>query len=632
MTVTRWNVGQLGSIAWVILGLLIALWIYWPGIDGPILLDDRSSVGVIDELDENTASRALDYVLGDNSGMFGRAVSMSTFVLERILLGDEVRHSKQVNILLHLLNGALVIYLLQLLFRQAGFPSHRSLGILLGLAWVLHPLLVSTTLYVVQRMAMLTATFMFLGCIAYCKARMARSGTWQALAWALAVPVCLLLAIFSKENGLLLVPVLLVMEVLWFGCKDAQGRRLPWLARSVYGLITAGGLVVVVALVALWRWLETSYHFRPFSLVERLLTQSRILWDYLGQWFWPQPGRMGIYHDDIVISRSLLEPSTTLPSLIALLWMGLLFFWLVKRSWGRYVAFGVAWFAIGHSMESTVWPLELYFEHRNYFPAVGILIVVGALLAEALRRLPEIGGAVSAWLAIAVIALAVVTSSQVTIWSSHPLLILAQLNGHPQSARANTDMAVQMAQLRDAPRAREYSLRAHRYSRVERDSDRLLRDVALSCIAGETDIRAIVDQIGVESPDRPISSLTTMLTVVRLAQDDVCPGMDWTYLARRLEVLYLVQDYEHKAASNLFSVFATLENALGRPAEAYAFTERFLALSPGNPRGLLMQLHFARTLQKDEEAQQLIEMLRSQADAGKLSNRQKETLALYTES
>ena len=44
------------------------------------------------------------------------------------------------------------------------------------------------------------------------------------------------------------------------------------------------------------------------------------------------------------------------------------------------VAFGIAFFLGGHLLESTVLPLELYYEHRNYLPSFGDLPGIGGRL------------------------------------------------------------------------------------------------------------------------------------------------------------------------------------------------------------------------------------------------------------
>ena len=147
--------GTSGAILLMLVLSAVVAWIYWPGVTGPELLDDRSSVMVIEGL-KAQPELALDYIFGDSSGLLGRSVSMATFVAERVYLDGSVATSKAINILLHLANGGLVIWLLWLLFRHLAVPGYRYLAVALGAIWLMHPLWVSTVLYMVQRMAMLS--------------------------------------------------------------------------------------------------------------------------------------------------------------------------------------------------------------------------------------------------------------------------------------------------------------------------------------------------------------------------------------------------------------------------------------------------------------------------------------------
>ena len=131
--------GKLATGVALILGsllLVLTAWIYWPGISGPELLDDRSSVLVIGDLRSNP-ERALDVVFGDRSGLMGRSVSMASFVLEKLYLDEGIAGGKKVNIVLHLLNGGLVIWLFWLLFRYLAVPGYRWLAVILGASWLL---------------------------------------------------------------------------------------------------------------------------------------------------------------------------------------------------------------------------------------------------------------------------------------------------------------------------------------------------------------------------------------------------------------------------------------------------------------------------------------------------------------
>ena len=612
----------------------VTAWIYWPGITGPELLDDRSSVLVIADL-KDRPELALDYIFGDRSGLFGRSVSMASFVLERLYLDGDIATAKTVNIILHLCNGALVIWLFWLLFGVLSVPGHRWLAVALGAIWLLHPLLVSTVLYIVQRMAMLSTFFMLLSCISYVYWRLALGegrGSWLRFA---PVPVFLVLGLLAKENTIVLVPTLLLLEVLWFGCRRADGQIIRWLQRVCYGLIASGAVGLLSFLVLRWDWLAGRLRRRPFTLEERLLTESRIVWDYVSQLMRPQVARMGLYHDDVLLSRSVSEPVSTMYAIAA--WVALLAACGVLLRWrgGRWLVFGIAWFLVGHSVESTVLSLELYYEHRNYFPAIGLALVPGVLFALVVRRWPEPAAPLLVCLGLCALVLSAQTSSQVQIWSHRSLLVLHHINGHPRSGRANIDMAVELARHGAVGEA-------HRYSRVafeassggagsnERIGDYQVRDLALNCIANKPPSPQQINELGTHEPERPLSSVSTLLTLVRLLQDDRCPTFDRVRFADRLAAMYLGDDAPAKASGKIYFDLAVLENALERYDNAYAYVEQFLAKTPGDKRGLLMKLHFATALGR-EDAAGVIELLRDMQSRGELTVRERQTLALYLE-
>lgn len=624
--------------ALLLCGLLLELtaWIYWPGTKGPQLLDDRSSVLVIDDV-QSKPERALDFVFGDRSGLLGRPVSMASFVLEKFYLDEGIAGNKQVNIVLHLLNGALVIWLCWLLFRFLHVTGYRWLAVMLGAIWLLHPLLVSTVLYAVQRMAMLSTFFMLLASISYVYWRLGLiAGRASALRF-LPVPVFLAIALLAKENAIVLVPTLLLLEVLWFECAGRDGKVINWLQRVSYGLIVTGSLVLLSILLLKWDSLAARFHRRPFSMVERLLTESRIVWDYAGQWLRPQVARMGLYHDDVILSRALLDPVSTLYSLLA--WSLLLLGCGVLLRWqgGRWIVFGVAWFVLGHSVESTVLPLELYFEHRNYFPSIGLVLALGGLFAIMVKKWPQPTAPLLVCLGLCAVVLSAQTSSQVQIWSNRSLLILNHLNAHPNSTRANIDMAVELARLGEVEAAYRYSrlafeASANEASARESSGDYEIRNLALSCIANKPAAPELIDNLGRQDSNRPLSSVTSLLTMVRLLQDDQCPQFDRMRFADRMAEIFLVENFQHKVSANIYSSLAVLENALHRYDNAFAYAERFLALSPNDKRGLLMKLHFATALGKGEAAQEVIATLQRMDEQGKLTVGEQQTLALYLEN
>ncbi len=596
------------------------------------MLDDATSVAVIGDLQKHP-ERAWDYVTGDRSGPLGRPVAMASFVLEKLFLGDSLKTSKSVNILLHLFNGALVMGLFWLLFRQVPVPGYRWLAVVLGAAWLLSPFLVSTVLYVVQRMAMLSATFMLFACLFYVFWREKLSRQEFSVTLLALVLASILLALFAKENAIVVIPVLLLLEALWFQFTGANNQPIRWLKLTTLGLIALGVLGVSIMLVADYEDLAAAFGRRYFSLDERLLTQTRIVWDYVRQLLAPEVFRMGLYHDDVVVSTSLFQPVSTLYAVLAWLAVAVLLLALAFSRWGRYLALGVTWFLVGHSIESTVFPLELYFEHRNYFPGIGLFLLLGVMFAALVRQWPQIKAPLLVYLACYVLWLASLTSSQVQVWSSHPLIILNHVNAHPDSFRANADMAEQLASLGQLEAAQEYSARAFAVSVAgERSGDHDIRDLALACIANSPVTPIEIERLGTENRGRPFGSVVTLQTMVRLLQDGACPDFDRLRFANRMTEIFLADESPATASANIYLGLALLENTLNRWEYALAYIDLFQRSAPENAQGLLMKLHFVTALGKVDAADAVRSQLMQLQDEGKLTVGEQQTLSLYLEN
>ncbi|MFV0276378.1 MAG: hypothetical protein ACK5HY_04235, partial [Parahaliea sp.] len=265
----------------------------------------------------------------------------------------------------------------------------------------------------------------------------------------------------------------------------------------------------------------------------------------------------------------------------------------------------------------------------------GLAIAGAMLLGMLVQLLPQLKTVLPCWMLVYDVLLAAQTASQVQIWSSGPLLALTQLNGHPQSARANTDMAEHLAGVGALEEALAYSERAHQAANAsrsaadERAGDRDVRGLALSCIARKAPPDTLLRQLGAENPQRPIGSVRTFHVLVQLAQDRSCSGDFWQALSERLAALYLSTDDIDRASPNLYSMLAGLENALGDYARAYRYTGKFLLAAPDNTRGQLMQLHFTTALGKVAEAGALKQRLLDKRERGELTVGEQQNLALY---
>ena len=236
-------------------------------------------------------------------------------------------------------------------------------------------------LFIVQRMESLSHTFVFAGLWLYVSGRreqLAGTVCWgKVLTSLILFPV---LGLLSKESAVLLPLYSFCLELFVFGFRTGDPRREPrilWL----YGLV----LFLPALLGGYWMLSRAlapgSFGSRDFSLIERLLTEPRVVLDYLRWTLLPNIGQLGLYHDDYPISRGLLQPPQTLLAIATLLVMPALA-WLLRRR-RPLTAIGLCWFLAAQVLTATFLPLELVFEHRNYFASLGICLMLVDLLVIA---------------------------------------------------------------------------------------------------------------------------------------------------------------------------------------------------------------------------------------------------------
>ena len=209
-------------------------------------------------------------------------------------------------------------------------------------------------------------------------------------------------------------------------------------------------------------WLLNIYSTRDFTLSERLLTESRVLLFYLKMILLPRISDMGLYHDDIPLSTGIITPPTTLLSILAIFILISLSFLLRNRA--PLLSFGLFFFFIGHILESTIYPLEIAHEHRNYVPIYGIIL---ALMFYLLSYAQKQGiGKILKGTAIAVIFLSAFTTSvRAKTWGDLLEMSFADVKHHPNSARSHYSLGLvywSLVELND-DNQRKYINNAHHH-------------------------------------------------------------------------------------------------------------------------------------------------------------------------
>ena len=189
-----------------------------------------------------------------------------------------------------------------------------------ALAWTASPFLSTTHLMVVQRMTGLAGFFTLLCLWLYATARDSyKAGSWRSnLQLALIAGLGTLLAGLSKENGFLLPLFLLLLERLLV---PDHGVRPAPLNRGFLAIVLGIPTAAIAGYLLYRGFAASGYQTRDFSMWERLLTQPRILFDYIRQLLLPSANAITPFHDNYPPSTGLLKPATTLPALLALRWL-----------------------------------------------------------------------------------------------------------------------------------------------------------------------------------------------------------------------------------------------------------------------------------------------------------------------
>lgn len=371
------------------LAVLLTGAIYAPGLSGNLYLDSSK----LYQLEQIYREHGAEVELQDLSfaRKYGRVIPQLSFYLN-IAGNDGVDPYaiKLTNVVIHVINAMLVFVFAAMLLQQTRYREHgRVLAAAVALLWLVSAVNVSGVLYAVQRMNQLATLFSLAALITYLKfrsadAKRAMSGArWLVLA--ASVGSLGILAYACKENALLIPVFIVLVELFLF-------PDLPkWLGTRAGIVTTVAASLLFVAFLIMYLPGSSlmDYSHRTFTLEERALTQARILWIYMGQLVVPTSAAIGLYQDGIPISTGLFSPASTAAAVAGL---AVLLVFVVRyrgHESAGIIAFGLAFFLAGHLLESSVLPLELYYEHRNYLPSTGLYLALVVSAYWLLRRVPR---------------------------------------------------------------------------------------------------------------------------------------------------------------------------------------------------------------------------------------------------
>ena len=519
--------------------LLVSVLCYLPGLNSPFLFDDQPNLAALSQIQQAgiTGAGFWEFVLSGNAGPTGRPVSLFTFALQATAWPDNPAAMKAINVLLHALNGLLLYAIFRRLAQCLNASAQQSalVALVAALAWVLHPVHTSTVLYTIQRMALLASFFMLAGILVFIECRIRQyTRSWPSLIiMALVLAGIGLCGLFSKENAAALVFMLLVLDYTLLREQPVTPAYRHWRL----GCLWLPAIMLLTSPLFFLDYLQTSFaDNRSFTLMERLLTQGRVLWHYLAVLLVPSTAGVGIFHD-VALSRSLLDPATTL---LALLAWGILFTGAIMRPDRRRLwPFALGWYLAAHMIESTVLPLELFFHHRSYLAIAGIFFALAyaffiglphAMLRDKAR--PAVAG-------LYLVLLLVSTLRISLLWASPAQLAERWHEGEPNTMRNAEFYAIQLVQYGPQGELLAAGMLERAANNNADNLHVLLNLVTLACInpAVTPPSQNLLLTQAKNQPTHSRDPVTPMQQIIDLSLQGNCPAYERSFMTALLDAL-----------------------------------------------------------------------------------------------
>jgi hypothetical protein len=316
-----------------------------------------------------------------------RVFSYFTLALNYYFGGFNVFGYHLVNFLIHVASGIFLYWFLLLTFdlpflRERYGAISFKVALFSSLIFISHPIQTQSVTYIVQRMASMAGMFYLLSLVLYVKGRLS-AGRSRILYFG-GVVLSYLLGIFSKENTAILPVFIALYEFYFFQKLDLSPKGRKVLIGLVGALLVLGVLGMIVWGKRYINVIIEGYDYRTFTMSERVLTQFRIVLYYVTLLIYPHPSRLNLDYD-FPISKAILDPPMTLVSILIIAGLVGYSVWIAKKK--PVLSFFILWYFGNLVIESSIFPLEMVYEHRLYLPAVGPFVLFSLMVIKGTEKL-----------------------------------------------------------------------------------------------------------------------------------------------------------------------------------------------------------------------------------------------------
>lgn len=435
-----------------------------------------------------------------------RKVTYFTFILNQKIGTFNPINFRLFNILLHIVNTLLIYVLtyltvISILEKQRDYKHSKKskdsnlsiqnkaffAAILSGIIFGLHPININAVAYIVQRMASLSAFFVLLALLFYKFARGSNLAISKTFFYALTA-LSILLGLFSKENAIMAVPLILLYDYIFLSRKDKKALDISaikdfyWIKKHLIAIllcIATIGLALYLLkfhtvagdIIKLFfdpnqpltkkNWMAVDVYWTP---LQHILTEFRVISRYILIILFPLPQFFVFDWWGYPLSYGITSPFTTLLSIIFIISLIIFAIWRLKHY--PMLCFGILWYFIAISLESFfALGSDLYFEHRNYLPVAGLFAGITGQLAISIKLKQE----KIFWPVVLVLCifLGILTFSRNYVWKDSVTLWSDTLNKAPSNIRAMIGLANAYLKFSDFNNSEKYFKQAVQLSNAQ---------------------------------------------------------------------------------------------------------------------------------------------------------------------
>lgn len=379
-----------------------------------------------------------------------RAFGIISFQLNYFFGGWNVIWFHVTNLSIHIAAALTLSYLLNLLLKTPYAIKAAGKELLLGplpfmvaLIFTVHPVQTQAVTYIVQRFTSLATLLYLVAIVLYLRMRLVqvvscRYNSFESIACLGSFLFVSLLAFLTKEITYTLPLAIILIELLFFDFSLQKMVQIGAGSLALTTIVIFGYLGIGHSFDSVIAVLDETTRVQTItSRTDYLFTQFQVVMTYIRLILCPVNQRLDY---DYTLAHSFIEWKV-ISSFLVIVFLVVAAVWLTIKSRSthpqlRFVGFGILWFFLTLSVESSFLPIiDLIFEHRVYLPSVGAITALTAGVLTVWNRDEQAHKKLCIVVIFVVILLGIATWNRNSVWHSATSLWEDAVSKSPNSAR-----------------------------------------------------------------------------------------------------------------------------------------------------------------------------------------------------